>query len=90
MERLYCMSHVINSLVVQTPYTQFSNSETAEKVLSGYRMTPPENCPDDIARLMQQTWNESPSSRPSFKVHNDENFVIICMFRKLSMFFEGA
>jgi hypothetical protein len=61
----------------QNPYTQFSNSETVEKVLSGYRMTPPDNCPEEISKLMVQTWNESPSSRPEFKVHNNEIFIII-------------
>jgi hypothetical protein len=66
---------VSNSFYSQIPYTQFSNSETIEKVLGGYRMTPPDNCPNEISSLMLQTWNEDPDSRPSFKVSNT---LVIC------------
>jgi serine/threonine protein kinase len=67
------LNQLLNSILLQIPYSQFSNSEAVEKVYSGYRMTPPDNCPDEIAKLMQQTWNESPSSRPSFKVQHHQN-----------------
>jgi serine/threonine protein kinase len=67
-----------------TPYFQYSNSEVGsaasfvfttdvmfkviEKVVQGYRLDPPENCPSEIAELMKQCWNSHPESRPTFKV----------------------
>jgi hypothetical protein len=56
------------SNIEEVPYVQFSNTETIEKVLAGYRLTPPSNCPSRIANLMKNCWNTDPSTRPSFKV----------------------
>uniref|UniRef100_A0A8C4S6L9 non-specific protein-tyrosine kinase n=1 Tax=Erpetoichthys calabaricus TaxID=27687 RepID=A0A8C4S6L9_ERPCA len=36
-------------------------------VKTGYRMPPPENCPDIIYKLMLACWNDRPKERPSFK-----------------------
>jgi hypothetical protein len=75
LERLDCVPSV-NSPVLQTPYTQFSNAQTVEKVLSGYRMTPPDNCPDEISKLMIQTWDISFCS-PIIQGSHLRKFVII-------------
>jgi hypothetical protein len=53
-------------------------------------MPPPDNCPDEIATLMQQTWNESPSSRPSFKVQYHHIWNNPLIFRILLKCFEAA
>jgi len=48
------------------PYPELSNAETIPKVISGYRMTPPEDCPKEIAELMNKCWNGDPKLRPTF------------------------
>jgi serine/threonine protein kinase len=50
------------------PYAGMSNLIVAEKVLNGYRLTCPENCPEEIYNLMEQCWSVDPIDRPSFKV----------------------
>jgi serine/threonine protein kinase len=50
----------------KVPYAQFNNSETVEKVLSGFRLTPPENTPPKIAELMLKCWQSDPNLRPTF------------------------
>uniref|UniRef100_A0A0M3HTA8 PK_Tyr_Ser-Thr domain-containing protein n=1 Tax=Ascaris lumbricoides TaxID=6252 RepID=A0A0M3HTA8_ASCLU len=32
----------------------------------GYRMEPPEGCPTEISRLMNEAWMLDPNSRPTF------------------------
>jgi serine/threonine protein kinase len=49
------------------PYTQYSNSETVEKVLAGYRLPSPVGCPVEIYRLMMACWSKNQAERPSFK-----------------------
>jgi len=49
------------------PYTGMSNAEVIEKVITGYRLNSPENCPDQIYKLMFTCWNAQPERRPTFK-----------------------
>jgi serine/threonine protein kinase len=51
----------------EIPYYQFTNSETIEKVVQGYRLPVPENTPPEIGELMKRCWAADPSDRPSFK-----------------------
>jgi len=51
-----------------SPYVGISNAEAVDKVLEGYRMSPPPHCPAPIAKLMNICWKEDPESRPTFKV----------------------
>lgn len=51
-----------------TPYYQFSNVETAERVVGGYRLGIPQGCTVEMGNLMQDCWLQDPSARPSFKV----------------------
>jgi hypothetical protein len=43
-----------------------SNREVVEEVSKGYRLTPPNNCPEVIRSLMKDCWKEDPEDRPSF------------------------
>jgi len=53
------------------PYSGMTNQEATEKVLQGYRMNPPKNCPSEISELMMKCWNDEPENRPSFEeIHN--------------------
>lgn len=56
-----------------------------EKVVEGYRMTPPENTPPEIADLMKKCWEEDPDSRPTFKVSHGSShmaFYLTSLHRK--------
>jgi hypothetical protein len=48
------------------PYFHFSNEITAEKVVTGYRLEKPNECPEDVYLLMIDCWDASPSKRPLF------------------------
>ncbi|KAM9275669.1 tyrosine-protein kinase Fes/Fps [Morus bassanus] len=54
------------------PYTNLSNQQTREAVEQGVRLDPPEQCPEEVYRLMQRCWEYDPRKRPSFStVHQD-------------------
>ena len=43
-----------------------SNAIVIKQVESGYRLPPPENCPEDVYKLMHDCWEVEPASRPTF------------------------
>ena len=49
------------------PYVTMSNEEVVHKVLSGYQMLSPHNCPSEVYALMVKCWNLKATSRPTFK-----------------------
>nr|NP_955606.1 FBS [Fujinami sarcoma virus]P00530.1 RecName: Full=Tyrosine-protein kinase transforming protein Fps [Fujinami sarcoma virus] len=54
------------------PYANLSNQQTREAIEQGVRLEPPEQCPEDVYRLMQRCWEYDPHRRPSFgAVHQD-------------------
>ncbi|NXO03216.1 FES kinase, partial [Rhinopomastus cyanomelas] len=54
------------------PYATLSNQQTREAVEQGVRLDPPEQCPEEVARLMQRCWEYDPRRRPSFSsIHQD-------------------
>ncbi|NXX50955.1 FES kinase, partial [Tricholaema leucomelas] len=54
------------------PYANLSNQQTREAVEQGVRLDPPEQCPEEVYRLMQRCWEYDPRKRPSFStVHQD-------------------
>jgi len=50
------------------PYGIMSNDQVMKEVKQGYRMSPPPDCPKEIAQLMQQCWKFNTGDRPSFQV----------------------
>ena len=48
------------------PYVGWSNDVVIERVLSGYRMPLPENCPNSLYDIMYECWNADPEKRPTF------------------------
>lgn len=50
------------------PYSSSTNQYICEKVVEGYRLDPPINCPPEIAELMKDCWKEKPADRPTFQV----------------------
>jgi hypothetical protein len=48
------------------PYPGLSNANVAEKVLRGYRMESPLNCPSYIYEIMTHCWDAKPDNRPTF------------------------
>ncbi|NWI58787.1 FES kinase, partial [Calyptomena viridis] len=54
------------------PYANLSNQQTREAVEQGVRLDPPEQCPEEVYRLMQRCWEYDPRKRPTFStVHQD-------------------
>ncbi|XP_031623796.1 mast/stem cell growth factor receptor kita-like [Contarinia nasturtii] len=48
------------------PYANLSNELLLKYLVDGYRMPRPEICSEQLYKLMQQCWSESPFNRPSF------------------------
>src|SRR5690348_10664301 len=44
-----------------------SNAEVSDQVPKGYRLTPPQNCPEGVASLMLKCWEYTSTERPAFK-----------------------
>ncbi|XP_074012023.1 tyrosine-protein kinase Fes/Fps isoform X4 [Numenius arquata] len=54
------------------PYANLSNQQMREAVEQGMRLDPPEQCPEEVYRLMQRCWEYDPRKRPSFgTIHQD-------------------
>jgi len=49
------------------PYIGMTNIDVSEKVISGYKMKQPENCPNEIYGIMFDCWNMDPDQRPTCK-----------------------
>ena len=50
------------------PYSAFSsNQETIQQISNGYRLSLPQNCPDEVYAVMLDCWRVEPKERPSFK-----------------------
>ncbi|KAH3764880.1 protein tyrosine kinase 6 [Pelomyxa schiedti] len=50
----------------KTPYPAVDNQNVLSLLETGYRLPPPENCPDFVANVMAECWNSNPAMRPSF------------------------
>lgn len=50
----------------RVPYPRVTVEDVAQHVDRGYRMDPPDGCPDSIYRIMQETWQKDSSKRPNF------------------------
>ncbi|KAM6922110.1 megakaryocyte-associated tyrosine-protein kinase [Xenentodon cancila] len=48
------------------PYPKMSLKDVKEKVVEGYRMEAPEDCPPGVYYLMMLCWEQEPRKRPSF------------------------
>ncbi len=61
------------------PYCEFDTKKDVLDFLNdGKRMKIPSNCPSKIAAMMQECWNEQPSSRPSFSNLAKDLQEIVC------------
>ena len=43
----------------EMPYKGWNNKKVTEQVSAGYRLPKPANCPDEIYRIMLDTWNKN-------------------------------
>jgi serine/threonine protein kinase len=43
-----------------------SNEEVAKEVANGYRLIPPDNCPEEVKVLMTACWQHNADDRPTF------------------------
>lgn len=51
----------------QTPYPAMTNYQVVQKVLEGYRMPSPLNCPKVLYGIMSDCWKKDPQDRPTFE-----------------------
>ena len=49
------------------PYPGMNNLQVLEAVERGYRMPPPDNCPDAIYNIMLSCWKDEADNRPTFE-----------------------
>lgn len=54
----------------QHPYARMASDDLLRQIISGYRMNPPDGCPNAICDLMKSTWDINPEKRPSFSELN--------------------
>ena len=63
------------------PFEEYDNLQVVAKVSTTMTPNIPDNCPDNIARLMKSCWRKEPSKRPSFlllvKALTEINFGVI-------------
>ena len=49
------------------PYPGMNNRQVLEAVERGYRMPPPDNCPDALYNIMLSCWKREADNRPTFE-----------------------
>ena len=49
------------------PYPGMNNGQVLESVERGYRMPPPNGCPDPLYQIMLRCWRSEPEDRPTFE-----------------------
>ncbi|XP_066491171.1 tyrosine-protein kinase Fes/Fps [Tiliqua scincoides] len=55
-----------------TPYSCMSNQQTREAVERGTRLSPPDQCPEEVYQLMLKCWEYEPQQRPNFgSIHQE-------------------
>ena len=54
------------------PYPGMTNAQVMEKIVSGYRIPRPLNCPDILHNLMQYCWKAEPMERYTFDFMSSE------------------
>ena len=47
------------------PYPGMSSREVIQQLKEGYRMDPPDHCPDEIWQIITECWDADPDHRPS-------------------------
>ncbi|XP_011721769.2 tyrosine-protein kinase Fer isoform X6 [Macaca nemestrina] len=58
------------------PYPGMTNQQAREQVERGYRMSAPQNCPEDIFKIMMKCWDYKPENRPKFSELHKELTII--------------
>ena len=48
------------------PYDEMENAAVITKVMAGYRLSRPEECPVVVFEMLERTWAEDPEDRPNF------------------------
>ncbi|MBZ3884772.1 Tyrosine-protein kinase Fer [Sciurus carolinensis] len=59
-----------------SPYPGMTNQQAREQVERGYRMSAPQNCPEDISKIMMKCWDYNPENRPTFSELQKELTII--------------
>ncbi|XP_015912635.1 insulin-like peptide receptor isoform X2 [Parasteatoda tepidariorum] len=54
------------STLASQPYQGLANEQVLHYVISGGKMSKPENCPDKLYALMELCWDKNPKARPTF------------------------
>ena len=49
------------------PYLGLTNEEASQRVISGYRLPQPSQCPNEIYEIMRSCWHSNEAQRPNFR-----------------------
>ncbi|XP_038661069.1 tyrosine-protein kinase Fer isoform X2 [Scyliorhinus canicula] len=63
------------------PYPGMTNQQAREQVEKGYRMSPPQKCPEEVYNIMLRCWEYKPENRPNF---NDVYKELLCIKKKIT------
>ncbi|GCB64541.1 tyrosine-protein kinase Fer isoform X1 [Scyliorhinus torazame] len=63
------------------PYPGMTNQQAREQVEKGYRMSPPQKCPEEVYNIMLRCWEYKPENRPNF---NDVYKELLCVKKKIT------
>ncbi|XP_041041672.1 tyrosine-protein kinase Fer isoform X1 [Carcharodon carcharias] len=63
------------------PYPGMTNQQAREQVEKGYRMSPPQKCPEEIYNIMLRCWEYKPENRPNF---SDVYKELLCIKKKIT------
>ncbi|XP_048450649.1 tyrosine-protein kinase Fer isoform X2 [Rhincodon typus] len=63
------------------PYPGMTNQQAREQVEKGYRMSPPQKCPEEIYTIMLKCWEYKPENRPNF---SDVYKELLCIKKKIT------
>lgn len=50
----------------ETPYRECDDRTCAERIVQGYLMEVPRECPERVAKIVKACWYQNPANRPSF------------------------
>jgi hypothetical protein len=58
-------THIVTYEIGGQPYFGLDSKDAVDKIVSGYMLPKPPNCPDEVYAIMKSCWHTNPSQRIS-------------------------